>query len=70
MVLRRTKGLLFPEEIKQWKAQCLLGLQSDEQQAKTVKKQAKADKAEIKALKKIFDIKKNHSLIVIIIRHP
>lgn len=47
----REKGL-FPEEVKQWKAQCLLGFQSDEQQAKTVKKQAKADKAEIKALKK------------------
>jgi len=47
----REKGL-FPEEVKQWKAQCLLGFQSNDQQEKTIKKQAKADKAEIKALKK------------------
>ena len=47
----RKKGL-YPEQIKQWKQQCIQGFQSNEQQIKTIKQQAKADKAEIKFLKK------------------
>jgi len=47
----RIKGL-YPEQIKQWKQQCLQGFQSNEQQAKELKQQTKKDKAEIKSLKK------------------
>jgi transposase-like protein len=47
----RKKGL-YPEQIKQWKQQCLQGFQSNEQQAKVLKQQTKEDKAEIKFLKK------------------
>ncbi len=47
----RSKGL-FIDQIKQWKQQCIQGFQSDEQQTKTIKQQAKEDKAEIKSLKK------------------
>ena len=47
----RKKGL-YPEQIKQWKQQCLQGFQSNEQQAKVLKQQTKEDKAEIKLLKK------------------
>jgi hypothetical protein len=47
----REKGLLR-EQILEWKKDCLGGFQSRESQAKTIKKQAKADKAEIKSLKR------------------
>jgi transposase-like protein len=47
----RKKGL-YPEQLKQWKQQCLEGFQSNEQQAKALKQQTKKDKAEIRALKK------------------
>jgi len=47
----RKKGL-FIDQIKLWKQQCILGFQSNEQQTKTIKQQAKEDKAEIKSLKK------------------
>ena len=47
----RKKGL-YPEQVKQWKQQCIHGFQSDEQQAKVLKKQTKEDKGEIKSLKK------------------
>ncbi len=47
----RTKGL-FIDQVKQWKQQCIQGFQSNEQQTKTIKQQAKEDKAEIKSLKK------------------
>ena len=47
----REKGL-FREQILEWKKDCLGGFQSGESQAKTIKFQAKADKAEIKSLKR------------------
>ena len=47
----REKGL-YPEQVNQWKQQCLQGFQSDKEQTKTIKQQARNDKAEIKALKK------------------
>jgi transposase-like protein len=47
----RKKGL-YPEQLKQWKQQCLEGFQSNEQQAKALKQQTKKDKAEIRVLKK------------------
>ena len=47
----RKKGL-YPEQLKQWKQQCLEGFQSNEQQTKALKQQTKKDKAEIRALKK------------------
>ena len=47
----RRKGL-YPEQIKEWKLQCLQGFQSNEQQTKAIKQQAVKDKAEIKSLKK------------------
>jgi hypothetical protein len=43
---------LYPEQVKLWKQQCLLGFQSNEQQAKELKQQKKEDKVEIKSLKK------------------
>ncbi|EPJ47488.1 MAG: hypothetical protein OFPII_12350 [Osedax symbiont Rs1] len=46
----REKGL-FREQILEWKKDCLGGFQSSEFQTKTIKIQAKADKAEIKSLK-------------------
>ena len=47
----RKKGL-FITQVRQWRQQCIQGFQSDEQQTKTIKQQAKEDKAEIKSLKK------------------
>ena len=47
----REKGL-FREQILEWKKDCLGGFQSSEKQTKTIKTQAKADKAEIKSLKR------------------
>jgi transposase-like protein len=47
----RKKGL-YPEQIKQWKHQCLQGFHSNEQQASVLKLQTKKDKSEIKLLKK------------------
>ena len=52
----REKGL-FREQILEWKRDCLGGFQSDESQAKTIKLQAKADKAEIKSLKRELQYK-------------
>jgi transposase-like protein len=43
---------LYPEQVKQWKQQCLEGFRSNEQQAKVLKQQTKEDKAEIRSLKK------------------
>jgi len=47
----RSKGL-FIDQVKQWKQQCIQGFQSNEEQNKTIKQQAKEDKVEIKSLKK------------------
>ena len=47
----RKKGL-YPEQVKQWKQQCIQGFQSNEQQANVLKQQTKEDKKEIKLLKK------------------
>lgn len=47
----REKGL-YPEQVHQWKDDCMQGFQSSVQQQKTLKKQSKADKAEIKQLKR------------------
>ena len=47
----REKGL-FREQILEWKKDCLGGFQSSESQTKTIKNQAKADRAEIKSLKR------------------
>jgi len=47
----REKGL-FREQIFEWKKDCLGCFQSSQSQAKTIKNQSKADKAEIKSLKR------------------
>lgn len=47
----REKGL-YPEQITQWKQDCLHGFQSSEATTKEVLRQTKADKKEIKHLKK------------------
>ncbi|MCL1092093.1 IS3-like element ISSpu6 family transposase [Shewanella profunda] len=47
----REKGL-FREQVQQWKQDCLAGFQTSEVQTKTIKQQAKADKAEIKSLQR------------------
>ncbi len=52
----REKGL-YPEQIKQWKQDCLSGFLVSDEQNKLVRQQAKADKVEIKALKKDLRIK-------------
>ncbi len=46
------KNGLYPEQVKQWKLQCIHGFHNDEQHANVLKKQTKEDKAEIKSLKK------------------
>ena len=56
----RAKGL-FVEQIKRWKDDCLAGFQSTKEQEKAALKQAKADKNEIKTLKKDL-LKKNAAL--------
>ena len=47
----REKGL-YLEQVQRWKEECLLGFLSSEAQKKAIKRQAKADKIEIKTLKK------------------
>lgn len=47
----RQKGL-YPEQIHQWRSDCMNGFTSTKEQAAQVKKQAQADKQEIKSLKK------------------
>ena len=47
----REKGL-YPEQVKRWRQACLQGFTSSEAQAQTLRQQSKADKAEIKALKR------------------
>lgn len=52
----RKKGL-YLEQVKRWKQECLQGFQSSEAIAKEGHRQGKADKAQIKALKKELRMK-------------
>jgi len=52
----REKGL-FTEQVQRWKKECLVGFQSSVTQTKMIKSQAKADKAEIKSLKRELQYK-------------
>lgn len=47
----REKGL-YPEQIHQWRSECMHGFMSTKEQAAQAKKQAQSDKHEIKSLKK------------------
>lgn len=47
----REKGL-YPEQIKEWRGECMQGFKSQKEREAEVKKQTKADKREIKELKK------------------
>lgn len=47
----REKGL-FPDQIKEWRNECMQGFKSTKAQEAEAKKQARTDKQEIKALKK------------------
>ena len=51
------KNGLYPEQVKQWKLQCIHGFHSDEQHANVLKKQTKEYKAKIKSLKKALRFK-------------
>ncbi len=57
----REKGL-FPEQIQSWRSDCMQGFKSSKEQEAEAKKQAKADKLEIKELKKDLRLKEKHSL--------
>ena len=46
------KNGLYPEQVKQWKLQCIHDFHRDEQHANVLKKQTKEDKTEIQSLKK------------------
>ncbi len=52
----REKGL-FPEQIQSWRSECIQGFKSSKEQEAEAKKQAKADKLEIKELKKDLRLK-------------
>ena len=52
----REKGL-FPEQIQSWRSECMQGFKSSKEQEAEAKKQAKADKLEIKELKKDLRLK-------------
>ena len=54
----REKGL-FREQVQQWTQDCLGGFTSSEVQAKTIKQQAKSDKAEINPLQRELRYKEN-----------
>jgi len=47
----REKGL-YPEQITQWKQECLQGFEQQKEQERRIKQKAKSDQAEIKSLKK------------------
>jgi transposase-like protein len=47
----REKGL-FPEQVQGWRSECMQGFMSAKEREAEAKKQAKADKLEIKELKK------------------
>lgn len=48
---------LFPEQIQSWRSECMQGFKSSKEQEAEAKKQAKADKLEIKELKKDLRLK-------------
>lgn len=52
----REKGL-YPEQVKNWRSECMQGFSSTKEQQAEVKRQAKADKQEIKALKRELRVK-------------
>lgn len=52
----REKGL-FPEQIQSWRSECMQGFKSSKEHEAEAKKQAKADKLEIKELKKDLRLK-------------
>ena len=52
----REKGL-FPEQIQSWRSECMQGFKSSKEQEAEAKKQAKADKLQIKELKKDLRLK-------------
>lgn len=52
----REKGL-FPEQIQSWRSECMQGFKSSKEQEAEAKKQTKADKLEIKELKKDLRLK-------------
>ncbi|MEZ9724015.1 transposase [Vibrio splendidus] len=52
----REKGL-FPEQIQSWRRECMQGFKSSKEREAEAKKQAKADKLEIKELKKDLRLK-------------
>lgn len=52
----REKGL-FPEQIQSWRSECMQGFKSSKEQEAETKKQAKADKLEIRELKKDLRLK-------------
>ncbi len=52
----REKGL-YPEQVEAWRSECMHGFMSNKEREADIKKQAKADKNEIKALKKELRIK-------------
>ena len=47
----REKGL-YPEQVKEWRAECMQGFMSSKEREAEAKRQSKADKREIKELKK------------------
>ena len=47
----REKGL-FPEQVQRWRSECMQGFMSSKDREAQAKKQAKADKLEIKELRK------------------
>ncbi|PMJ38037.1 transcriptional regulator [Vibrio cyclitrophicus] len=52
----REKGL-FPEQIQSWRRECMQGFKSSKEREAEAKKQAKANKLEIKELKKDLRLK-------------
>nr|AKN39085.1 hypothetical protein [Vibrio tasmaniensis] len=52
----REKGL-FPEQIQSWRRECMQGFKSSKEREAEAKKQAKADKLEIKESKKDLRLK-------------
>lgn len=57
----REKGL-FPEQVHSWREECMQGFQSSKEREAEAKKQAKADKLEIKELKISYATKRRLSL--------
>ena len=52
----REKGL-YPEQVREWREQCLFGFQSSREREQAANKQARSDKTVIKHLKKDLRVK-------------